>query len=106
MHAKTGDVFVSDSAASRVIRVNGDGEQQDVVTDFPQSTYGKGPIYNIGPLGLAFIDDTTLVVGGGGLPDGEEPRRQAAVCGCTLRISHTMMGENTASTSSDWVAER
>ena len=68
---ETGIVFVSDSAAGRVIRVVG-GKAQPVITDFPLSTYGKGPVYSIGPLGLAFINKTTLVVGGGGNKDGEE----------------------------------
>ncbi len=68
---ETGDLFVSDSGASRVIRVV-DGKAQDVITGFPVDVYGKGPMYNIGPLGLAFLDKNTLVVGGGGLIDGEE----------------------------------
>ncbi len=68
---ETGDIFVSDSGASRVIRVV-DGKAQDVITGFPVDVYGKGPMYNIGPLGLAFLDKNTLVVGGGGLLDGEE----------------------------------
>ncbi|MCA9122660.1 MAG: hypothetical protein H6822_20940 [Planctomycetaceae bacterium] len=68
---ETGTLFVSDSGASRIIRVV-DGKAQDVITDFPVDVYGKGPMYNIGPLGLAFIDKNTLVVGGGGLIDGEE----------------------------------
>ncbi len=67
----TGHVFVADSAAGRVIRVV-DGKPQDVIVDFPQDVYGKGPMYNIGPLGLVFLDQNTLVVGGGGHPDGEE----------------------------------
>ncbi|MBC8355569.1 MAG: hypothetical protein H8E66_26625 [Planctomycetes bacterium] len=67
----TGHVFVSDSGASRVIRVV-DGKAQDVITDFPVDVYGKGPMYNIGPLGLVFLDKNTLVVGGGGYKDGEE----------------------------------
>lgn len=68
---ETGHVFVSDSGASRVIRVV-DGKAEAVITDFPVDVYGKGPMYNIGPLGLVFLDKDTLVVGGGGLPDGEE----------------------------------
>lgn len=67
----TGHVFVSDSGAGRVIRVV-DGKAQDVITGFPKDVYGKGPKYDIGPLGLAFLDKKTLVVGGGGLKDGEE----------------------------------
>ena len=68
---ETGVVFVADSGAARVIKVDGD-KAVDVITDFPIDVYGKGPKYNIGPLGLAFVDQKTLVVGGGGLKDGEE----------------------------------
>lgn len=68
---ETGVVFVSDSGAGRVIRVV-DGKAQDVITDFPMDVYGEDPKYDIGPLGLLFLDKDTLVVGGGGNPDGEE----------------------------------
>jgi DNA-binding beta-propeller fold protein YncE len=71
---ETGHLFVADSGASRVIRVV-DGKAEDVVTGFPKDIYGKGPMYNIGPLGLAFLDKDTLVVGDGSLPDGEEMLR-------------------------------
>ena len=67
----TGHIFVSDSGASRVVRVV-DGQVQAVITGFPVDVYGKGPMYNIGPLGLVFLDKDTLVVGGGGLLDGQE----------------------------------
>jgi len=67
----TGDVFVSDSGAGRVIKVV-DGKAVDVITGFPMDVYGKGPKYDIGPLGLVFLDKNTLVVGGGGLEDGSE----------------------------------
>ena len=68
---ETGHVFVSDSGAGRVVRVV-DGKAENVIVGFPQDVYGKGPMYNIGPLGLAFLGKDTLVVGGGGQPDGEE----------------------------------
>lgn len=67
----TGHVFVSDSAAGKVIRVV-DGKAEDVITGFPKDVYGKGPMYDIGPLGLGFIDKDTLVVGDGSYKDGEE----------------------------------
>jgi DNA-binding beta-propeller fold protein YncE len=67
----TGHLFVADSGNGKVVRVV-DGKPQDVITDFPMDIYGKGPMYNIGPLGLAFIDEDTLVVGGGDLVDKEE----------------------------------
>ena len=61
---ETGHVFVSDSAGGRVLRIV-DGKPQDVITGFPKDVYGKGPKYDIGPLGLVFVDKDTLVVGGG-----------------------------------------
>jgi DNA-binding beta-propeller fold protein YncE len=67
----TGHIFISDSGAKRVVRVI-DGKAEDVIVDFPLDVYGKGPMYNIGPLGLAFINRDTLVVGGGGLVDDKE----------------------------------
>ncbi|QDU97036.1 hypothetical protein Pla8534_48610 [Lignipirellula cremea] len=71
---ETGHVFVSDSGNGKIIRVV-DGKAEDVIVDFPKDVYGKGPMYDIGPLGLHFLNKTTLVVGGGGLPDGEEMLR-------------------------------
>jgi DNA-binding beta-propeller fold protein YncE len=68
----SGAVFLSDSAAGRICRVDG-GKLVDVVTGFPQDVYGKGPFYNIGPLGLAFnADGKSLYVGDGSFKDGEE----------------------------------
>ena len=75
---ETGHVFVADSAAGRVIRIV-EGKPQDVVTGYPKDVYGKGPFYDIGPLGLVFLDKTTLVVGDGGFKDGFEYLRQFAV---------------------------
>lgn len=71
---ETGHLFVSDSAGLRIVKLDPakPGESTDVITGFPESTYGKGPVYKVGPLGLAFLDKETLVVGGGGLADGEE----------------------------------
>ena len=64
-------MFIADSGAGRIVRVV-DGKLQDVVVGFPLDIYGKGPMYNIGPLGLAFLDKDTLVVGDGGFKDGDE----------------------------------
>lgn len=74
----TGVVFISDSGAGRIVRVV-DGKLEDVVVGFPLDIYGKGPMYNIGPLGLAFLDKDTLIVGDGGFKDGEEYVRVFAV---------------------------
>ena len=67
----TGHLFVADSGALRVVRIV-DGKVEPVIVGFPKDTYGAGPAYDIGPLGLAFRDRNTLIVGGGGNPDGEE----------------------------------
>ena len=49
----TGDIFVADSGAARIVRIS-EGKLSEVIIDFPIDVYGKGPKYNIGPLGLAF----------------------------------------------------
>ncbi|MEZ6109015.1 MAG: hypothetical protein R3B96_23785 [Pirellulaceae bacterium] len=68
---ETGTLFVADSGNRRIVRIV-DGAAQDVIVEFGKDVYGKGPMYDIGPLGIAFLDQETLVVGGGGAPDGEE----------------------------------
>lgn len=68
---ETGTMFIADSGNRRIVRMV-DGELQEVVVDFGKDVYGKGPMYDIGPLGIAFLDQETLVVGGGGAIDGEE----------------------------------
>jgi hypothetical protein len=67
----TGDVFVSDSGAGRVIRVVS-GQSRDVITGFATADCGPEPKYRLGPLGLTFINRQTLVVGEAGRPDGED----------------------------------
>ena len=68
---ETGEVFIADSGNYQIVKL-GVGEAEPVITDFPKDVYGKGPKVNIGPLGLLFLDKDTLVVGGGGQPDGAE----------------------------------
>jgi DNA-binding beta-propeller fold protein YncE len=70
----TGQLFISDSAAGRIVAFDPakSGKPRVVVKGFPQDEYGKGPIYKLGPLGLAFVDENTLVVGGGEFKDGHE----------------------------------
>jgi len=71
VHPESGEIYIADSGAGRVIKIK-DGKAVPVITDFPMDVYGKGPKYDIGPLGLLFFDKDTLVVGGGGLEDGKE----------------------------------
>jgi hypothetical protein len=69
----TGHVFIA--SHSGVHRLDPKtGELTAEVTGYPDPTdiYGKGPKYAIGPLGLSFLDQNTLVVGGGSRKDGEE----------------------------------
>jgi hypothetical protein len=68
---ETGVVYLSESGAGRIIRV-ADGKPETVVSGFSVEAFGSTPAYKIGPLGLAFQDKTTLIVGDGGLPSGED----------------------------------
>lgn len=71
LQPETGIVFIADSGNLQIVKIV-DGKSVPVITEFPKDVYGKGPMVNIGPLGLLFLNKNTLVVGGGGLPDGEE----------------------------------
>ncbi len=68
----TGHVFVS--TPGRIIRITPEKAfaVSDEVVGFPRDHFGRGPVFEVGPLGLAFLSDETLIVGGGGLLDGEE----------------------------------
>lgn len=68
---ETGVVFISDSGTGKIIRIV-DGKAEDVIIGATKDLYGKGPKYDIGPLGIAFFDKSTLVAGDGGHIDGEE----------------------------------
>lgn len=67
----TGHLFVADSGAQRVVRIL-DGKPRNAIVGFPSQGFGRNPEFRMGPLGLLFLDKDTLVVGGGGNPDGEE----------------------------------
>jgi DNA-binding beta-propeller fold protein YncE len=68
----TGAIILTDSATGRVCKVDG-GKLIDLITGSPKDVYGKGPFYDIGPLGVAFsADGKSLIVGDGGYKDGEE----------------------------------
>jgi DNA-binding beta-propeller fold protein YncE len=74
IHGKTGHVF----AASKygVYRYDPKGHAVTLeISGYPTDVYGKGPMYDIGPLGLEFLNDETLIVGDGSRPDGEEVLR-------------------------------
>ncbi len=70
---ETGDVFIAVSGGAKIVRYNvKDNKAEDAITGFTLDEYGKGPVYKIGPLGLAFVDKNTLVVCDGGKVDEEE----------------------------------
>ncbi|WP_437228439.1 hypothetical protein SH661x_000911 [Planctomicrobium sp. SH661] len=79
---ETGDIFVATHLG--VMRVFRDSENKQLgcnfeVARYPSDVYGKGPKYEIGPLGLAMIGSGQLVVGDGSRIDGEELIRIYAV---------------------------
>lgn len=76
-----GEVLVAESGAGRVIRVAG-SKAEPVVTDFAvDSREQDGRTVGVGPLSLAFVGDSKLVVGCGGLPNGEDMVRLYALPG-------------------------
>lgn len=75
IHPETGHIFVAEHRGIyRLYRVEEMRRLQrsPEVTGFPTDIYGKGPMYDIGPLGVAFLDAGHLVVGDGSRIDGEE----------------------------------
>ncbi len=73
------DVFVSVNKAIHRLK-KADGYEASVAVDgFASDIYGKGPKYNIGPLGLHFASSKILAVGGGDLLDGAEVVRFYAI---------------------------
>jgi hypothetical protein len=68
----TGHVFIASHAGVHRLDPKS-GKVTAEITGYPtEGSYGKGPKYAIGPLGLAFLDAEHLVVGGGSRPDGDE----------------------------------
>ncbi|HUS40782.1 MAG: hypothetical protein WBF93_09545 [Pirellulales bacterium] len=70
----TGEVYVSEGGRGRIVRVAG-GKVEPIVTGFPVRRYYVGSTdmqCELGPLGLVFLGQDTLVVGGGGLADGAD----------------------------------
>ena len=73
----TGHVYIADSGNQRILRFvppksGQEASIAEVINGFPKDVYGKGPKYEIGPLGLVFVSKNLLAVGGGGNPDGKE----------------------------------
>jgi len=72
-----GELFVAESGAGRVLRVrlNEPPESAVAIEGFPLAQVGAGVNHSLGPLTVAFVDRTTLVVGDGGEPKGADALR-------------------------------
>ncbi len=71
VHGKTGHVFVASRYGIYRYDPAGHGVTLEI-SGYPKDVYGKGPTYDIGPLGVGFVGDDWLVVADGSRPDGEE----------------------------------
>lgn len=71
VHAKTGHIFVASKYGVYRYDPKGHGVTLEI-SGYPTDVYGTGPKYDIGPLGVEFLDESTLIVGDGSRPDGEE----------------------------------
>ena len=72
-HGLTGHVFIV--ARTGVYRLDPKSNPLKAVFEvngFPTDIYGKGPKYNIGPLGVGFLGDSQLIIADGSQPDGKE----------------------------------
>jgi DNA-binding beta-propeller fold protein YncE len=68
---ESGDLFIATRPG--VYRYNAAAHKvHREITGFPTDIYGKGPKYDIGPLGVAFWGKDRLIVGDGSRPDGSE----------------------------------
>jgi hypothetical protein len=72
------ELYLSESGAGQILRLKSDDLKSPtpIITGIPVDSYGDAkkdePEYRIGPLGLVFLTPTKLVVGGAGLPQGED----------------------------------
>jgi len=74
--AKSGpyQLFFAESGAGRVMRVasNKVADVAEVVADFPLGTFGAEPSFRVGPMALAFVSRSRLVVGCKGVEVGSD----------------------------------
>ncbi|MAT15329.1 MAG: hypothetical protein CMJ46_08680 [Planctomyces sp.] len=71
VHPETGKVYTASKLGVHCY-TPADHKAVFEVSEFPEDIYGKGPKYDIGPLGLGLLNNEHLVVGDGSRPDGEE----------------------------------
>jgi hypothetical protein len=70
----TNELFISESGAGQVVRMLTDkpGAATPIVTGFPVAAAPGGLGFQVGPLGIAFLDRVTFAVGSGGLKEGKD----------------------------------
>ncbi|MDA1016843.1 MAG: hypothetical protein O3A00_20595 [Planctomycetota bacterium] len=71
---KGGVIYIASHAGVLAYKPGKGAKTVTAIGSYPNPTdiYGKGPKYNIGPLGVALLDDGRLVVGDGSRADGDE----------------------------------
>ena len=72
IHPESGHLFIATHPGVFRFIPGKPGKLVPEVTGFKTDVYGKGPKYDIGPLGVALLGNDHLVVGDGSLPDGSE----------------------------------
>ena len=72
LQGSTGDLFVAARSGVHRLTVGEKPVLTPEIAGFGTDIYGKGPKYNIGPLGCALLNDDHLVVGDGSNPDEKE----------------------------------
>ncbi len=71
VQSQTGHVFVAESGKGRVVRIV-DGKLEEVVVDFPLQELQNELEFKAGPIGLCFLGNETLLIGGAGNSLGED----------------------------------
>jgi len=72
IHGPTGHLFVATHPAVLRVAPTTPAKSFVEVDGFPTDVYGKGPKYDIGPLGVALLGNEHLIVGDGSLADAAE----------------------------------
>lgn len=72
VHERSSHIFLCSREGVHRLIPGKPGKVFPVVAGFETDIYGKGPMYNIGPLGIACLGDDHIVVGDGSRKDGAE----------------------------------
>lgn len=72
VQSSTGNIFVAARSGVHRLVLDAKPALQTEIASFATDIYGKGPKYNIGPLGVGMLGDDHLVVADGSHPDEKE----------------------------------